>query len=180
MRASLPHDRRRSARTPGGTVATMLDSISWIHGAPNCAHSTDPLIQVHACDEDTFILRVSKCFSFEANFIYLLFGETRAILFDTGARPDSGSRVLPLRRAVDEIVATWLPQHGRQAIDLVVAHTHSHGDHTAWDEQFVGRPRTMVVQPRLSAVTSFFSLPNWPDGQASLELGNRILTIFPI
>src|SRR4051794_1725951 len=152
MRASLPHDRRRSARTPGGTVATMLDSISWIHGAPNCAHSTDPLIQVHAFDEDTFILRVSKCFSFEANFIYLLLGEARAILFDTGPGPDSGTGVLPIRSTVDTIVAEWLRDRGAAAIDLVVAHTHSHEDHVFWDLQFVGRPRTTVVRPTVSAV----------------------------
>jgi hypothetical protein len=29
-------------------------------------------------------LRVSKCFSYEGNFIYLLFGDNKAIMLDTG------------------------------------------------------------------------------------------------
>jgi hydroxyacylglutathione hydrolase len=168
--------------TPGGAMATPLEAVPWIHGAPNCRHSTDPLIQVHQFDEDTFILRLSKCFSFEGNFIYLLFGDARAIMFDTGARPDSGTKdsVLPIRSTVDTIVTHWLGGRGLDAIDLVVAHTHSHGDHVSWDQQFGGRPRTTVVKPTLSGVTSFFHLPNWPDGQAGLDLGGRNLTVLPI
>ena len=62
---------------------TPLETVKWIHGAPDCALSTDPLIQVHAFDDDSFILRLSKCYSFEGNLIYLLFGDNRAAVFDT-------------------------------------------------------------------------------------------------
>jgi hydroxyacylglutathione hydrolase len=163
-------------------MVTPLESVAWIHGARDCRQSTDPLIQVHPFDEDTFILRLSKCFSFEGNFMYLLFGEARAILFDTGARPDPGvgDPVLPIRHVIDEIVARWLRGHGLDAIELVVAHTHSHGDHVAWDGEFRGRPRTAVVSPTLSHVQRFFGLPDWPDGQTLLDLGGRTLTVFPI
>jgi glyoxylase-like metal-dependent hydrolase (beta-lactamase superfamily II) len=30
------------------------------------------------------------------------------------------------------------------------------------------------------SATGFFGLPNWPDGEAALELGNQRLTVFPI
>ena len=161
---------------------TPLGSVAWIHGARDCGRSTDPLIQVHPFDEDTFVLRLSKCFSFEGNFVYLLFGDARAILFDTGAGPDpgAGDRVLPIRRVVDEIVAGWLRRRGLEAVELVVAHTHSHRDHVFWDREFRGTPRTTVVPPTLPGVRRFFRLPDWPDGQGRLDLGGRTLTVFPI
>jgi hydroxyacylglutathione hydrolase len=160
-----------------------LENVTWIHGAANCAHSTDPPIQVQRYDANTFVLRVSKCFSFEGNFIYLLFGDSKAVIFDTGGRaspdnPFNHRKALPVRQTVDAIIEE---RRGRGAdIDLIVAHTHSHGDHTAWDGQFSGRPRTTVVSTTLAGVKSFFGLPNWPDGEAALELGNRRLTIFAI
>src|SRR4051812_10875287 len=161
---------------------TSLESVRWIHGAPHCRDSTDPPIQVHSFDADTFILRLSKCFSFEGNFLYLLFGDSRAILLDTGARPDptSVNQVLPIRRVVDGIVDRWLDVRGLDGIQLVVAHTHSHGDHVFWDKQFQERPRTTVVPATLSGVRGFFRLLDWPDGQADLDLGGRTVTVFPI
>ena len=56
-------------------MTTPLDAVRWIHGAPDCARSTDPLIQVHPFDDNSFILRLSKCYSFEGNFMYLLLAE---------------------------------------------------------------------------------------------------------
>ncbi len=106
---------------------------------------------MHPLDEDTFVLRVSKCSSFEGNVLYLLLGEARAVLFDTGRRPGpaAGDRVLPIRRVVDGIVAGWRRSHGLDAIDLVMVHTHGHGDHVAWDRDFQVGPRTSVVPPTL-------------------------------
>lgn len=164
-------------------MATLLKTVKWIHGAPNCELSADPLIQVHLFDDDTFILRVSKCYSFEGNFIYLLFGDTRAVVFDTGGPPsplNSHNQVdLPIRQTIDGIVANWAKRHDLDGIDLVVAHTHSHDDHAHWDGQFVERPRTTIVKPALADVKAFFGLPDWPDGEATFELGNRRLIVFP-
>jgi glyoxylase-like metal-dependent hydrolase (beta-lactamase superfamily II) len=166
-------------------MTATLDAVTWIHGAADCALGTDPLIQVYPFDDDTFILRVSKCYSYEGNFIYLLFGDIRAVMFDTGGPPYppgpwNQGKALPIRQTVDSIIDGWVKKRGRDGIGLVVAHTHSHGDHVFWDSQFVGRPRTTIVKPALADVKAFFGLPNWPDGEATLELGNRSLTIFPI
>jgi hydroxyacylglutathione hydrolase len=162
-----------------------LEDVAWIHGAPDCTVSTDPLIQVHQFDDDTFVLRMSKCFSFEGNFIYLLFGDSRAVMFDTGGLPSPDNpfnhgKKLPIRATVDGIIDDWRKKRGVADIDLLVAHTHSHGDHVAWDSQFVGRPQTTIVKPALANVKAFFGLPNWPDGEATLELGSRKLIVFPI
>ena len=162
--------------------ASMPDfaSVRWIHGATDCAHCSDPLIQTVKFDSDTFILRISKCFSFEANFIYLLLGTRCAVLFDTGGPADPGApvQVLPLRETVDAI----LQAHPRgKDLDLIVAHTHGHKDHIHWDVQFRDRPRTTLVGLSLSEVQAFWNLPDWPEGEATLDLlGDRPLTVFPI
>lgn len=157
-----------------------LASVQWIHGAPDCTRCDDPLIQVVAIDADTFILRVSKCFSFEANFIYLLLGTRRAILFDTGGPADAGApvQVLPLRETVDALLATHT--RGRD-LELVVAHTHGHRDHIHWDSQFRDRPRTTLVGLTLPEVQAFWGLSDWPEGETTLDLlGDRLITAFPI
>jgi len=161
-----------------------LENVIWIHGSANCAHSTDPLIQVHQYDADTFVLRVSKCFSYEGNFIYLLFGDRKAVMFDTGGLPNpinafNDGKTLPVRQTVDAIIEQRR-RGGGSDVDLIVAHTHSHGDHAAWDSELSVRPRTTVVSTALAGVKSFFNLQNWPDGEAPLDLGNRRLTVFPI
>jgi glyoxylase-like metal-dependent hydrolase (beta-lactamase superfamily II) len=161
-----------------------LADVAWIHGAADCTHSTDPLIQVHQYDADTFVLRVSKCFSYEGNFIYLLFGDNKAVMLDTGGpanpvTPFNHGKTLPVRQTVDAIVEQRT-RGGGADVDLIVAHTHSHNDHAAWDGEFNGRPRTTVVSTALSGVESFFNLANWPNGEAPLDLGNRRLTVFPI
>jgi hydroxyacylglutathione hydrolase len=163
-------------------MGTPLASVEWIHGAPDCAQSTDPLIQVHQFDQDTVIMRVSKCYVYEGNFIYLLFGTERAVLLDTGPQPGKGNegKVLPIRTTVDSIITRWLERRGIRAIDLVVAHTHSHPDHVFWDKEFEERARTTIVQPNLAAVEQYFALPHWPNGRSDLNLGGRKLTIFPI
>ena len=170
-------------------MSNPLGSVRWIHGAPVCAQSSDPLLQVYQFDDDTFILRQSKCFNYEGNFFYLLFGQQRVVLFDTGAapspdflqrHPDPKDRELPIREEVQKIIAQWLAGRGGGSVDLVVAHTHSHGDHVHGDSQFIGQPNTTLVWPQLSAVKSFFGLPNWPNGEARFELGGRQLTVLPL
>lgn len=53
----------------------------WINGT-DC--NAEPLLQVHTYNEDLFILRQSLCTNLEAPFIYLIFGENRVLMQDTG------------------------------------------------------------------------------------------------
>jgi hydroxyacylglutathione hydrolase len=163
-------------------VSISVDAVRWIHGAADCAASTDPLIQVHQFDQDTFIFRVSKCYNYEGNFLYLLFGRERAILLDTAGPPEDNSAdvILPLRDTVDDVVARWRQARNVAQVDLVVAHTHSHLDHAFGDGQFAGRAHTTVVPPVLTAVTNFFGLSNWPEGESTMDLGERALTLLPL
>jgi hypothetical protein len=61
---------------------------------------------VIAFDDDTFILRQSKCVHFQAPFLYLLVGDETVLLPDTGA--SLSARDCPIRRVVDHIIADRL------------------------------------------------------------------------
>jgi hypothetical protein len=64
--------------------------MHWSEGAKDCKATPQPPLQVHAYNPQTFILRENLCATFEAPFLYLLVGSTRALLIDTGdvANPD--------------------------------------------------------------------------------------------
>jgi hydroxyacylglutathione hydrolase len=160
----------------GAPIPGSLD-VAWIHGARSKRRATDPPIQVHHYDEHTVILRQSKAVHYEAPFMFLLFGNERALLLDTGATAQADR--FPLRSTVDGLIDTWLAAHPRTDYGLVVAHTHGHGDHIAADAQFADRPRTTVVPPDLEAVQAFFGLDpdRWPGEQTTLDLGGRVLTV---
>ena len=155
-------------------VTGSLD-VQWNHGVRRKGDAAEPTIQVHAYDEHTFILRQSKTTSYEAPFIYLLLGNDRAILFDTGATADP--QAFPLRETVDGIIAAWLDRHPREHYDLVVAHTHGHGDHVAGDPQFADRPATTIVGREPEAVQAFFGFEQWPTGTVDFDLGGRVLEL---
>jgi hydroxyacylglutathione hydrolase len=157
-----------------GPVAGSLD-VEWIHGAPSRRRSDDPPIQVHAVDEHTYVLRQSKAVHYEAPFMYLLLGNKRALLLDTGATADAS--LFPLRTTADGLIDRWLAAHLRDTYELIVAHTHGHGDHVAADSQFAGRPATTVVGREVDAVREFFGLDRWPDQVVPLDLGGRIVDV---
>ena len=144
--------------------------VHWSHGARG-----EPPIQVHVYDPHTYLLRQSKATSYEAPFIYLIFGNERAILLDTGATKDRA--VFPLRSTVDRLIADWLAANPRADYELVVAHTHGHGDHVAGDGQFDGRPLTTVVAHEAEAVSAFFGFTAWPAETVRFDLGGRVLDV---
>ncbi len=161
-------------------VAGTLD-VPWHAGWPSPKHDPAPEIQVHAYGEHTVILRQNKSVHFEAPFLFLLFGNERALLLDSGATADPAH--FPLRATVDELIEGWLARHprtpGSEPYGLVVAHTHGHGDHIAGDLQFADRPHTEIVGPSLAEVREFFGFRDWPDGQVELDLGGRVLDLLP-
>lgn len=147
----------------------------WNHGAPD-----EPALQVHAAAPGTWILRQGKGSSFEAPFQYLIAGEERALLLDTGAEPAAGADY-PLRATVERLLTTWADEHGRKSpLPLVVAHSHSHGDHHYGDAQFADRADTRVVGLKPTEVAEFFGLAQWPEGEASFDLGGRALLVLPL
>jgi glyoxylase-like metal-dependent hydrolase (beta-lactamase superfamily II) len=159
-------------------VAAALNlDVAWIHGSEAAKYNTDPDIQVHACDEDTYILRQNKAVHYEAPFMFLLFGASKALLLDTGAT--ASPRFFPLRRVVDSIIDGWLASHPHpDDYGLLVLHTHSHADHTAADEQFAGRPGTVVVGAKREAAWRYFGFGGQSRDVAEVDLGGRVLDCF--
>jgi len=160
-----------------GPIEPDLD-VQWAHGVAHKRDDPGPPIQVHQVDEHTYVLRQNKAVHYEAPFLYLLFGNDRAILFDTGATADP--QTFPLRSVVDGVIGAWLDTHPRPGYRLVVAHTHAHGDHIAADAQFADRPDTEVVGPDLPAVEAFFGFADWPNDVVPFDLGGRVLEVLPI
>lgn len=147
--------------------------VRWIHGSPDRHRPTDPETQVVHYNEHTVLLRQSKDVSFEAPFMFLLFGNDRALLLDTGAvRNDQ------LRGTVDGLIDAWQARHHPDPdYDLVVAHTHGHGDHVAGDASFGDRPRTTVIGREVDAVGEFFGFTGWPEQVVHFDLGGRVLEL---
>jgi hypothetical protein len=63
--------------------------VHWNEGSKDCIKNPQPPLQVHRYNAQTFILRESLCATYEAPFIYLLIGKTKALLIDTGGVADA-------------------------------------------------------------------------------------------
>lgn len=161
--AALASAQASAAQSPA------LFAERWIDGT----QATEPVTQVQALDADTYVIRQSVKTNFEAPFLYLLFGRDKALLVDTGARDGK------IRPTVDRLIAAWLAAHHRQSIALVVAHSHSHGDHVAGDAVFRERPDTTVVGLKPADVAKFFGIARWPQQVVRFDLGGRALSVIP-
>ena len=141
----------------------------WINGVLK----DEPQMQVQRYDDDTYVIRQSIRTNFEGPFLYLLFGGDRALLIDTGA---GGLKVRP---TIDRVIAAWARRHHRTSIALIVAHSHSHGDHHQGDAEFQDRPDTTVIGLYPKNVADFFKIADWPNQIVAYDLGGRVLDIIP-
>jgi len=168
---------RRSAVGVG--MAVLLGAAAPVAKPPVFAHwidgttESEPETQVQMIDQDTFVIRQSVKTNFEAPFLYLLFGKDRVLLLDTGA---GGLKVRP---TIDRLIGEWQAKHGGRAVRLVIAHSHSHGDHHAGDDEFRDRPDTDLIGLAPEQVASFFHIADWPRTNARFDLGGRGLDILP-
>ena len=135
----------------------------------SCELIRDP-IRIEPLDEITFILRESPCVDREAPFLFLLIGTERALLVDTGTQDGV---------FLAEVVGQKLAETGLGFVDLTVAHTHSHLDHRSGDGTFANAGAT-VVGPTVEEVRKFWNLEAWPEGVASIDLGDRLIEVLPI
>jgi hydroxyacylglutathione hydrolase len=141
----------------------------WSTGGPRCMESPDFFI--HEYNANFFILRESGCSDYEKPFLFLVFGQDRVLLLDTGAGKSD------LATLIDRLIAQWSDRHQRPKPKLIVAHTHSHGDHKSRDKQFEGRPDIEVIPATVVAVQKAFGITPSPAGVGQLELGNRTLDV---
>ncbi len=159
----------------GGALALATGAIAaapplfqpWINGVS----ADEPQMQVQRYDADTYVIRQSIRTNFEGPFLYMLFGQDRVLLFDSGA---GGLKIRPI---IEAVIAQWLAEHHRTSIPLVIAHTHSHNDHHQGDVEFTDRPDTTIVGLYRSQVAAFFGFKDWPNDIVQYDLGGRVLDV---
>jgi glyoxylase-like metal-dependent hydrolase (beta-lactamase superfamily II) len=156
---------------------------SWINGSIDCFNESAlrPDLDIFPINNDTYILRENKCINYEAPFMYLLFSNDTVLLIDSGATVSFVS--LPIQEHVETLILHWCVNNKkeREDVDLVVAHTHNHDDHTAGDAQFQYKLFTTIVGTSVDEVSQFFQLDNWPNTIGSYPLDSkRQLAIIPI
>ncbi|TQV68197.1 MBL fold metallo-hydrolase [Exilibacterium tricleocarpae] len=170
-------DARANSNEQPIPLTSVLHKKKWIHGAIDCKSNADPAIEVFRYDHSSYVLRQNKCLSFEAPFIYVLFGEDKALVLDTGATESALD--FPLYKTVESLIGEHAQRGETIERALLVIHSHSHSDHYAGDSQFEGKPHITVVEPTGAAVQHFFGFSKWPDDEAQIDLGARKLTIIP-
>jgi glyoxylase-like metal-dependent hydrolase (beta-lactamase superfamily II) len=160
----------------GAALAASAPGSASPFAAPwmDATHGPEPEMQVQRYDANTYVIRQSIKTNFEGPFIFLFFGDKRVLQIDSGAGG------LKIRPTVDRVIADWQQAHGQKPLQLVVAHSHSHHDHVAGDEEFVGRPDTVVVGHSPEEVAAFFNVRSWPTQIVAFDLGGgRVLDIIP-
>ncbi len=156
----------------GAGVEAGVLPARWIHGGPKCME--EPEWQVHEYNADLYILRESGCTHYEKPFLYVIFGNEKVTLIDTGAGQHNIGRVY------DEVVAKWLRRKNRESIRKMVIHTHGHSDHISGDAQFRDRADIEFVPFDIPAIQKAFGLAQWPESVGRLDLGGRVLEVVPI
>ncbi len=151
--------------------------FGWIHGSVSARHNTDVRVQVHRYNEHTYILRQNPAVNWEAPFLYLLFGDSGALLIDAGATEEPG--YFPIRATVDRLISRWASANGRDVPPLTVLTTSDAPAQTAALTQFAGRPATTVVEPTAQGLAAVTDSPWNPGETATLDLGGRVLTVIP-
>jgi hydroxyacylglutathione hydrolase len=147
--------------------------VPWNEGAKDCKAGAQAPIEAHAYNPQTILLRENLCGTFEAPFMYLLLGSTRALLIDTGDVADPNQ--MPLAKTVMHL----LPGEGPGKLALLVVHTHRHLDHRAGDGQFANLPNVQVVGFDLDSVRRYYNFTDWPNGLAQIDLGDRTVDVIP-
>jgi glyoxylase-like metal-dependent hydrolase (beta-lactamase superfamily II) len=146
--------------------------VHWNEGSKDCSKNPQPPIQVHRYNADTFILRENLCATYEAPFIYLLIGKTKALLIDTGAVAEA--KIMPLAQTVISLL-----ENRGSTLPLMVVHTHGHLDHRSGDDQFRVLPDVEIVPTDLESVKSRLGIADWPNGIGQIDLGDRVIDVIP-
>jgi len=146
----------------------LINNKKWVHGAPNCEDDKAPALDILKVNETSYILRQNKCLTFEAPFIYVLLGEDKVLVLDTGAVEDEKN--MPLVKAVNDIIAESDNPAKKQ---IIIAHSHTHSDHYAGDKLFSNQENVTFVGTTQKQVNHFFKMNNWPNDICEFDLGNR-------
>ncbi len=144
----------------------------WRPSGPNCLEVPD--WQVHEYNPNLYIIRESGCTNYEKPFLYLIFGENRALLQDTGAGKTDIDLLIP------RLLTDWAKRNNKPVPPLLVVHSHSHGDHTSGDKQLAALPNVTVVPAKPEEIEKALNIRNWPTQTGTIDLGGRLVDAIPI
>lgn len=144
----------------------------WYAGPATCAGP--PAFQVREYAPGLFVFRQPACTNYEKPFLYLLVGKSKALLLDTGAGG------IDVATPIDSSLNAWRRAHGGSPRELVVGHTHAHGDHRAGDSQFRNREHVTLIGTDTTSVRTFFGFTSWPTTPVTFDLGGRLLDVLAI
>jgi len=161
------------ALTTTALGAQPLD-LHWHPGAEDCTGPDEARTESRAYEVATILIRQNPCVEFEAPILYLLIGEQRALLVDSGASEEP-AHTAELVKLVEGLRVR--PDGTR--LPLTVVHTHRHSDHRAGDAAFAAAPAVEVAPIDGDAMRKFLGLTNWPDGTTSIDLGGRVVDVLP-
>ena len=145
------------------SATTSIENLyqkQWFHGVSDCSVDKQASVDVYAYNENSFILRQNKCDTFEAPFIYVLEGEKKIVLFDTGAIENN--TIFDFQNTLENIFGERL--YNKQ---IIIVHSHGHADHVAGDSQLVSLANSFVMDTKTETRNT------------TIELGNRNITIIP-
>jgi len=152
-----------------------VGSKKWLHGEQNCKKQQENPLDILQVNKTTYILRQNKCLTFEAPFIYVLIGENKVLVLDSGAIDDKNE--MPLVDTLKTIIG--VNKNNEFNKPVVVAHSHKHSDHYKGDALFEDIKNVTVIGKTKAHVTTFFKILDWNNTNGELELGSRKLTIIP-
>ena len=170
--STVPMTTATHAGLPNTLKNSSVYQKKWGHGSEDCNSKTFAQLDVLKVNERTFVLRQDKCQTFEAPFIYLLVGDNRSLVIDTGAIEDES--LSPVYQTINTLIA----KTNATASELLVIHSHGHSDHKAGDGQFRRHGITVIDTPKAHLQT-YFDLAEWPNDTASIELGSRRIILIP-
>jgi len=176
-RGAIAEDDKPSMNESTNNLIAVLKQKQWIHGSQDCKNNQDHAIEVFQYDESSYVLRQNKCLSYEAPFIYVLIGEKKILVVDTGATENAEE--FPLYQTIQSLNQKHSDNTSTNEREIVVIHSHSHSDHYSADSQFIGQANVTVVAANNAGVNEFFDFEQWPEQQANIELGGRNITIIP-
>ncbi len=165
-------DENTSAKPLNIEHQSVINKSQWRHGSADCDTNKDPAVEVYQDSSNSYILRQNKCLTFEAPFIYILVGKQTILVLDTGALD---SKEFSLYITLEDIL-------GKKVLankEMLVAHTHGHGDHYQGDASFEGRANVTLIQPSQQNINQFFGFDHWPNGEKTIDLGDRKITVIP-
>jgi hydroxyacylglutathione hydrolase len=104
------------------------------------------------------IMRQNKCLNSEAPFLYILESEDKVMLIDTGDIREGTELYDQVKKIAGER-------------EIVVTHTHAHGDHVQGDRLFKDKENCTLHKASATNHAQLYNIEDWPNGIGEFDMG---------